>query len=74
MIEGGTLRLVGDLFNNSTRTAGSTKVTAKLYNASNVLLATRTTYADLSYLPVGSRAPFRIVGSLPAGFHHVVSR
>ena len=69
-IEGGTLRLIGELYNNTTKTVGSTKVTAKLYNASNVLLATRTAYADLSYLPVGARAPFRIVGSLPAGFHH----
>ncbi len=71
-IEGGTLRLIGELYNNTTRTVGSTKVTAKLYNASNVLLATRTAYADLSYLTVGARAPFRIVGALPAGYDHAV--
>ena len=35
-----------------------------------MLLATRTAYADLSYLSVGARAPFRIVGTLPAGYHH----
>ena len=46
-IEGGTLRLVGELYNNTSKTVGSIKVTAKLYNASNVLLATRTAYADL---------------------------
>jgi hypothetical protein len=69
-IEGGTLRLVGELFNNTTRTVGSVKVTAKLYSLTNTLLSTRTAYADLTYMPVGSRAPFRIVGSLPAGYHH----
>ncbi len=69
-IEGGTLRLVGELYNNTSKTVGSVKVTAKLYNASNVLLATRTAYADLTYMVPASRAPFRIVGSLPAGFHH----
>ena len=46
---------IGELYNNTTKTVGSTKVTAKLYNASNVLLATRTAYADLSYMTVGSR-------------------
>jgi hypothetical protein len=54
-IEGGTLRLIGEL-----------------YNASNVLLATRTAYADLSYMVPNSKAPFRIVGTLPAGYHHAV--
>jgi len=69
-IEGSTLRLVGELYNNTPKAVGSVKVTAKLYNAANVLLATRTAYADLSYMPPASRAPFRIVGSLPSGYHH----
>ena len=69
-IEGNTLRLIGELYNNTTRTVGPVKVTARLYNAANGLLATRTAYADLSYMPATSRAPFRIVGSLPAGFNH----
>ena len=55
------------------KTVGSTKVTAKLYNASNVLLATRTAYADLSYMVVGSKAPFRSSGPAdglpPRGLH-----
>ena len=71
-IEGSTLRLIGELYNNTTKTVGSTKVTAKLYNASNALLTTRTAYADLSYVVPGSRTPFRIVGPLPAGYHHAV--
>ena len=71
-IESGTLRLIGELYNNTTKTVGSTKVTAKLYNASNMLLATRTAYADLSYMVPNSKAPFRIVGPLPAGYHHAV--
>jgi hypothetical protein len=71
-IEGGTLRLIGELYNNTTKTVGSTKVTAKLYDASNALLATRTAYADLSYLSVGAKAPFRIIGPLPSGYDHAV--
>lgn len=70
-IDDGTLRLIGELYNNSTHTVGPVLVTAKLYNASNALLATRSSYADLSYLPVATRSPVRIVGSLPAGFDHV---
>ena len=69
-IAGGTLRLIGELYNNTSKPVGSVKVTAKLYDAANGLLATRTAYADLSYMPPTSRAPFRIVGSLPAGYHH----
>ena len=73
-IEGGTLRLIGELYNNTTKTVGSTKVTAKLYNASNVLLATRTAYADLSYMSVGleGAVPDRraVAGGIPPrGLH-----
>jgi hypothetical protein len=70
-VEGGVLRLVGEVFNNSTKTVGSVFVTAKIYNASGGLLATRTARTELSYMPVGSRAPFSISGTLPAGYHHV---
>ena len=70
-VEGSTLRLVGELYNNTSKAVGSVKVTARLYNAANTLIATRTTWPDLSYLPAYGRAPFRIVGSLPAGYHHV---
>ena len=46
-------------------------ITAKLYNAAGHLLATRTGRTDM-YVPQGARAPFRIVGSVPAGYAKAV--
>ncbi len=65
---GSTLRLVGEVYNNSTSWRGPVKVTARLYNASNVLLASWQSTADLQQLAPLGRSPFRISGARPAGF------
>jgi PKD repeat protein/glucose/arabinose dehydrogenase len=70
-IEGSTLRLVGEVYNNGTRTVGPVTVTARLYNKAGSLLVTRSATTILSTVPVGTRTPFAIVGSLPAGYDHV---
>jgi len=70
-IEGNTLRLVGEVYNNASTTTRSVVVTARMYNAANMLIATRSVGVDLSYVPVGGRSPFRIVGPLPTGYDHV---
>ena len=67
----GRLRIVGEVLNNTAYRRGPVRVTARLYNAAGHLLATRTVKADRSIAAARSRVPFRIVGSLPAGFHHV---
>lgn len=69
-VDGGVLRLVGEVYNNSSKSVGPVVVTAKLYNASNHLLATRSARVDLSYLPANGRSSFLVSGSLPAGFNH----
>ncbi len=68
--DGGVLRLVGEVFNNSSKSVGPVKVTVKLYNAAGGLLATRTGTADLSYVPPGGRAPFVVAGPPVAGLDH----
>ena len=67
---GSTLRLVGEVFNNTTRTVGSVVVTARIYDASNHLLATRQATTTLPYLRVNGRSPFVISGARPTGYHH----
>jgi glucose/arabinose dehydrogenase len=69
-VSGSSLILVGEVFNNTTSTRGPIIVTARMYNASGGLLGTRTSTALPTLLPA-TRTPFRIVGSVPAGFHHV---
>jgi hypothetical protein len=69
-IEGSTLRLVGEVYNPTTQTRRVT-VTARLYNAGGTLLATRSTVTLISRVEPRGRAPFAIVGSLPAGFARV---
>ncbi len=71
LISGGTLRLVGEVYNNTSRTVGPVTVTARLYDATGKLLATRSHHVDLKFVKPLTRAPFSIVGSLPAGFDHV---
>ncbi len=69
-VDGGVLRLVGEVYNNTSRSVGSVLVTAKLYNVANRLLATRTARTTLSYISSHGRSPFLISGSVPAGFDH----
>jgi glucose/arabinose dehydrogenase len=69
-IDAGVLRLVGEVYNNSSKSVGPVFVTAKLYNASNHLLATRKVRTTLSYIASHGRSPFLISGSVPAGFNH----
>ena len=69
-VDGSTLRIVGEVYNNTTRWVGPVTVTARLYNASGKVLATRTDRTLLSYIPPRGRVPFSIDGSVPAGYHH----
>ncbi len=66
----GTLTLVGEVWNEYSTTRGPITVKAKLLDAAGHLLATRTG-TTLLYATSHSRAPFRIEGSLPAGFAKV---
>ena len=70
-VEGGTLRLVGEVYNNTSSTAGPVDVTARIYNAAGTLLATRTARVDLKFVKSHTRSPFTIAGPLPAGYDHV---
>ena len=67
----GTLVLVGEVWNEFTSTRGPITVTAKLYDGSGHLLTTRSAQA-IMYAPSHTSVPFRISGSLPAGFDRVV--
>ena len=66
-IEGSTLRLVGEVYNNTADTRHVT-VTARLYNATGTLLATRTAATLISKIESHGRSPYLITGSLPAGY------
>jgi glucose/arabinose dehydrogenase/PKD repeat protein len=66
-IEGSTLRLVGEVYNNTADTRHVT-VTARLYNATGKLLATRTAATLVSKIEPTGRSPYLISGSLPAGY------
>jgi glucose/arabinose dehydrogenase/PKD repeat protein len=70
-VDGGTLRLVGEVYNNTSGTVGPVDITARLYDADGDLLATRTSRVKLKFVMRHTRAPFSIEGSLPAGFDHV---
>jgi glucose/arabinose dehydrogenase/PKD repeat protein len=69
-IDGSTLRIVGEAYNNTSSWVGPVTVTARLYSASGKVLATRTVRTLLAYIPPRGRAPFSIDGPVPAGFHH----
>ena len=62
---------VGEVYNGTSTSQGPSMITVKLYNAAGHLLATRTGRTDM-YVPHGARAPFRIVGSVPAGYAKAV--
>ena len=66
-IEGSTLRLVGEVYNNTADTRHVT-VTARLYNATGRLLATRTAVTLVSKIESHGRSGYLISGSLPAGY------
>jgi PKD repeat protein len=69
-LEGSTLRLVGEVYNDTSTKRGQVTVTARLYDVQGRLLTTRSTKLLLPYLSTHTRAPFTIVGSKPAGYHH----
>ena len=71
IVSGSSLRLVGEVYNNTSRTMGRIVVTARLYDARGHLLATRSANTLLTYAPSHTRDPFSISGSLPAGYDHV---
>ena len=66
-IDGSTLRLVGEVYNNTTKLR-HVDVTARLYNASGTLLATRKAAALISKVQRSGRAPYLIEGTIPTGF------
>jgi glucose/arabinose dehydrogenase/PKD repeat protein len=68
---GGSLRLVGEVYNNTSGTVGPVDVTARLYDSSDNLLATRTATVKLKFVKSHSRAPFSIAGPALVGFDHV---
>ena len=70
-VDGSSLIIVGEVFNGTSSTQGPSFITAKLYNAAGTLLATRTGRTDIS-VPKAARIPFRIVGSVPAGWAKTV--
>jgi hypothetical protein len=71
IVSGNSLRLVGEVYNNTSRTMGRIVVTARLYDARGHLLTTRSANTLLTYAPSHTRDPFSISGSLPAGYDHV---
>ena len=70
-VDGSSLITVGEVYNGTSGSQGPSLITAKLYNAAGHLLATRTGRTDIS-VPKGARRPFRIVGSVPAGWAKTV--
>jgi hypothetical protein len=70
-VAGSSLVIVGELYNGTSSTLGVVTVTAKLYDAGGHLLATRTVRPE-SYVAKATRVPFRLVGSVPAGFAKTV--
>ena len=72
IIAGGSVRFVGEVMNNTSSARGPVLVTAKLFNAANKLLATRSAHVVQAQIPAWGRAGFVISGALPAGYHHVV--
>jgi PKD repeat protein/glucose/arabinose dehydrogenase len=72
LAEGSSIRFVGEVYNNTSRTVGRVIVTARLYDKWGRLLATRSASTLLPYVPSHTRAPFNIAGSRPAGYDHVL--
>ncbi len=70
-VDGSSLITVGEVYNGTTTSQAPSMITVKLYDAAGHLLATRTGRTDI-YVPRGYRAPFRIVGSVPAGYAKAV--
>jgi len=70
-VDGSSLIIVGEVYNGTSASQGPAMITAKLYDAAGHLLATRTGRTDIS-ITKGIRAPYRIVGSVPAGYAKTV--
>ncbi len=66
-IDAGRLSLVGEVWNESSSTRGPIKVKATLRRADGTVIGTRTR-ETMMYAVSHSRVPFRIDGTLPAGF------
>ena len=69
--DGGLFRLVGEIFNNTSRWVGPVTVTARLYDVNHRLLTTRSVKTILSYIPAYGRVPFSIDGPPVPGYRGV---
>ena len=67
----GTLRLMGEVYNN-TSSQRQVTVTARLYSAAGTLLATRSAVTLPSIIEPQGRAPYVISGSVPPGYAKAV--
>jgi glucose/arabinose dehydrogenase len=63
---GGSVRIVGEVLNNTGRTTGRATVTATFRNASHTVVGTLTTASFSPRLADGGVSPFVIAGSVPA--------
>jgi glucose/arabinose dehydrogenase len=66
--DGTVFRLVGEVYNNTSRSVGPVTVTARLYDSHGKLLATRSAKTLLTAVPSHGRVPFSIDGSRVPGF------
>ena len=69
--DGGSFRLVGEIYNNTSRWVGPVTVTARLYDVNHRLLTTRSVKTILSYIPAYGRVPFSIDGPPVPGYRGV---
>ena len=69
--DGGSFRLVGEVYNNTSRWVGPVTVTARLYDVNHRLLTTRSVKTILSYIPAYGRVPFSIDGPPVPGYRGV---
>jgi hypothetical protein len=67
--------IVGEILNTSPGRLRFVEVVATYYDADERMIATGSTFAELSIVEAGSRAPFRLVTSaLPPSFHRYALR
>jgi hypothetical protein len=69
-IVGSQVQSVGEVLNASGSKRGPVTITAKLYDATGHLLATRSNYVYKPVLASLGRSAFKITGTIPAGFDH----
>jgi hypothetical protein len=66
--DGSVFRLVGEVYNNTSRSVGPVTVTARLYDSHGKLLATRSARTLLTAVPSHGRVPFSIDGAPVPGY------